>query len=118
MTLSRQKGLSTHPMATFKCDHPSLYPHVPVFPQMGQFWTLFITLSSAAECLSRLHHPCCHVLCAVVRCEASCCSGPIPTGFSELKFLQTLNIENSGMSNGNTTNSLGENLPSFLYFDR
>ena len=46
------------------------------------------------------------------------CSGPLPAYFNELTALTTLNLDLSGLSNGPTQNSRGENLPEFLQFDR
>lgn len=50
--------------------------------------------------------------------DLECCSGALPVGFNNLKFLQTLNVENSGLKNGPVQNTFGENLPQFLHFDR
>lgn len=42
----------------------------------------------------------------------------MPDGFNSLYYLQTINLEDSGLNNGNVTNSVGEFLPEFLRFDR
>ena len=51
-------------------------------------------------------------------CLPMCCSGPLPPNFSNLKYLSYLNIEESGLDSGRTTNSRGEFLPEMLEFDR
>ncbi len=51
------------------------------------------------------------------QCLCFVCRGTLPATLGDLEHLESLNIGGSGMTSGNSQNSLKQYLPSWLQFD-